>query len=88
MLSAAEISRVLPLTDPQVIGFQTAISPASGPTAADGAAALTDLIGGTPPFSAQWSNGDTGFTADSLAPGQYSVTVIDANGCERVAIRN
>jgi hypothetical protein len=36
---------------------------------------------GIGPYNIQWSNGDFGLTADSLAPGQYVVQITDANGC-------
>ncbi|MFN5182484.1 MAG: T9SS type A sorting domain-containing protein [Bacteroidota bacterium] len=39
------------------------------------------INGGQTPYNVQWSNGDFGLTADSLAPGQYVVQVTDANGC-------
>ena len=39
------------------------------------------LEGGTAPFSFQWSNGATSQIIDLLEPGEYGVTVIDANGC-------
>ncbi|UPT68693.1 MAG: Ig-like domain-containing protein [Sphingobacteriales bacterium JAD_PAG50586_3] len=37
--------------------------------------------GATAPISYLWSNGDTTQCVDSLAPGTYIVTIIDANGC-------
>jgi len=37
--------------------------------------------GGTPPYSYLWSTGDTTQAISSLAPGTYSVTVTDENGC-------
>lgn len=46
----------------------------------NGTATLTPT-GGTPPYTISWSNGDAGNTADTLAAGNYTVTVIDANGC-------
>ena len=39
------------------------------------------INGGISPYNIQWSNGDFGLSADSLAPGQYVVQVTDANGC-------
>jgi gliding motility-associated-like protein len=36
---------------------------------------------GTPPYTYNWSNGDTDANAGSIAIGNYSVTVTDANGC-------
>ena len=79
------ISWILPLSDPQPISFQVAVVPASGPTAPDGAAVLDGLGGGTPPLLVLWSNGAAGLATDSLAPGLYSVTVSDANGCQKTA---
>jgi hypothetical protein len=37
--------------------------------------------GGTPPYAIVWSNGQTSFTINNLAPGTYTSTVTDANGC-------
>ena len=39
--------------------------------------------GGTPGYTYNWSNGQTGATASNLAAGNYTVTVTDANGCTR-----
>lgn len=38
---------------------------------------------GTPPYSYYWSDGQTTSTATGLLPGNYSVQVIDANGCSK-----
>ena len=38
-------------------------------------------FGGVPPYSYNWSNGQTGVQISGLAFGTYSVTVTDANGC-------
>ena len=48
--------------------------------------------GGTPGYDFNWSNGSTssGIANDSitsLCPGNYTVTVTDANGCSRKSIR-
>ncbi|MEO8146257.1 MAG: T9SS type A sorting domain-containing protein [Bacteroidia bacterium] len=39
--------------------------------------------GGTPGYSYLWSNGITTASQSSLAPGTYTVTVTDANGCTK-----
>lgn len=40
-----------------------------------------ELIGGTPNFFYQWTNGLSGLVNDQLAPGNYQLTVTDINGC-------
>jgi gliding motility-associated-like protein len=39
--------------------------------------------GGTSPYNLSWSNGQTGAQATNLPPGMVTLTVTDANGCER-----
>lgn len=51
----------------------------------NGAIALT-ISGGTPGYTAAWSNGSTGTSVNGLCAGSYSVTVTDGAGCK--AIRN
>lgn len=43
--------------------------------------ATANTIGGTTPYSYNWSNGASTQTITNLAPGQYTVSVTDANGC-------
>jgi hypothetical protein len=40
------------------------------------------ISGGTPAYSIQWNNNETTEDLTNLAPGLYTVTVIDANGCQ------
>ena len=51
---------------------------------ADGSASVL-VVGGRAPFAYAWSNGGSDATIANLAPGSYSVTVTDANGCAAVA---
>lgn len=52
----------------------------------DGDALATVTSGGQPPYTFDWSNGDETNFADSLAPGNYSVMMRDANGCQAFRI--
>ena len=49
----------------------------------DGTAQI-NVSGGTQPYSINWSDGESGNTAQTLAAGDYTVTVVDANGCSNV----
>jgi len=50
---------------------------------ADDGAARVDVEGGVEPYTVEWSNGSTTRILLDLEPGEYCVTIIDANGCER-----
>ncbi|NDB35715.1 MAG: hypothetical protein EB023_10360, partial [Flavobacteriia bacterium] len=43
--------------------------------------ASVSQTGGTAPYTYLWSNGGMASTISNLAPGSYTVTVTDANGC-------
>ncbi|GAB4140414.1 MAG: hypothetical protein Fur0041_15570 [Bacteroidia bacterium] len=51
----------------------------------DGTAYATPS-GGTPPYTYQWSNGETTMIIDSLTPGTYTCVITDATGCTYTAI--
>ncbi len=46
----------------------------------DGMAAV-DIVGGTLPYTIEWSTGEVNPSIIDLAPGEYSVTITDYNGC-------
>ena len=56
------------------------VTPASGEFVADGEA-IVNISGGAMPYDITWSNSETGTTSTGLLPGNYSVVVIDNNGC-------
>lgn len=41
--------------------------------------------GGTEPYSYEWNTGETTYLIENLPPGDYTVTVTDAQGCSDVA---
>jgi len=73
-------SRGVSSVSPVQIGFST--TPASCIFVNDGMISST-IIGGTPPYSYQWSSGQTTSSVSSLAPGNYSLFVTDAGGCTK-----
>ena len=54
-------------------------------TTASDDSVTANVTGGTAPYTYLWSDGQTGQTAYELAPGNYIVTVTDANGCPNTA---
>ena len=60
---------------------QVNVSNASCSTCNDGAATVSSVTGGTPPYTYVWNTGSNLQTATGLLPGLYTVLVIDANGC-------
>ena len=51
-------------------------------TQSNGQVDVTGITGGTAPYSYNWSNGEMTEDLVNVAPGDYTVTVTDANGCE------
>lgn len=52
------------------------------------ASATAQASGGTPGYTYNWSNGDTGPTGTFDAPGNYGLTVTDSQGCDKTASVN
>ncbi len=84
----ATASASITLTQPNAIALTLLRKPYAGGTdisaygAADG---FLDagVMGGTPPYTYLWSDGNTQPNRSGLSAGTYSVTVSDANGCTR-----
>jgi PKD repeat protein len=72
------------LTEPSALVFATSTTNANEGQN-NGSVTVSNIMGGTSPYTLQWSNGETTNTASNLAPGLYSVTAFDANGCEKTA---
>jgi hypothetical protein len=53
----------------------------SNATCTDFGTATAEASGGTPGYTYEWSNGETGPMAVMLEPGTYTVTVTDDGGC-------
>jgi len=68
------------ISQPNVLVANATATRTSGPTATDGTA-TAGPTGGTAGYTYVWSNTQTTASIAGLAPGQYTVTVTDANNC-------
>ncbi|TNE59848.1 MAG: HYR domain-containing protein [Bacteroidetes bacterium] len=68
------------ITSPAVLLANASATAQSGPGVNDGTA-TAQPTGGTMPYSYMWSNDSTTQTITGLAPGPYTITVTDVNGC-------
>ena len=78
---SATINVNIPEPDLLVANAQATAETANG--ANDGTASAAPT-GGSPDYAYLWSNGETTEEIANLAPGVYTVTVTDANGCSAV----
>ena len=72
------------LNAPSALNVQLTTAGLTADASNDGSISAT-VNGGTPNYTYAWSNGATGSVINNLAPGSYTVTVTDANGCTRTA---
>lgn len=86
-VSANGTSAQQTLNDYITVGLSANLLPtnASNPISNDGSIGTAVQIG-TPPYTYQWSNGQSTPSASNLAAGTYSVTITDFTGC--YAIQN
>lgn len=68
------------LTQPAVLAAVPTVTPVSCFNAANGSITL-EVTGGTAPYQYLWSDGSALKDRTGLAPGTYSLTVTDKNGC-------
>ena len=68
------------IEDPDELVVNATSTGETGADSMDGTASA-EPEGGTPPYTYEWSNGETTAQITDLAPGFYSILVRDANGC-------
>ena len=74
-------TEVFTITEPDVMSIDTVINQVSCHGAGDGSVDLS-VSGGTAPYVFTWSDGFSNVEdRTGLSPGDYTVTVTDANGC-------
>ncbi|MFK8005310.1 MAG: gliding motility-associated C-terminal domain-containing protein [Saprospiraceae bacterium] len=75
-----KIGAGITVEQPATITATATINGASCFGECDGSISL-NISGGTPSYTVNWSNGATGTSISGLCAGNYSATIIDANGC-------
>jgi hypothetical protein len=73
------------ITQPPVLNANATATGETASGANDGTA-TANPSGGTPAYTYLWSTGETTATIINLAPGNYTVTATDANGCTAVQV--
>ena len=76
-----EASGSVVISEPTALTVSTVVVDEQNFGACDDSATAT-AGGGTPPYSYEWSDGQTTAEATGLCPDTYTVTVTDSNGCE------
>ena len=77
--------QVITIYQPDAITATTTVTDVSCFGEATGIVDLSP-IGGTPPYSYNWSNGNTNQDLINVFSGNYSVTISDVNGCSSSAV--
>lgn len=76
----ATASALIKVSDPELLTAQVTVQAPASTGNADGKA-TAQVRGGTPPYTYQWDTGETGTSSAKLGPGEHSLKVTDANGC-------
>jgi len=74
------VSGEVEVKEPVVLEVELAVTPAGCTDKNDGRI-MSEVMGGTAPYTYMWSNGETTMDIADLEPGDYTVTVTDANAC-------
>jgi hypothetical protein len=71
------------ITEPDILDANASSTDETAYGADDGTA-TSNPIGGTPPYTYQWSTGETAQSITGLAPGNYTITVTDSLQCNAI----
>jgi len=74
------LTHLFTITEPFGMEAEAQANAATCADASDGSLAV-EVLGGSAPYSYMWSNGATTATVEGIAPGEYAVSITDANGC-------
>lgn len=80
--SSCSVVGTVTINQPNPLIISDSIQPITCFNECDASISITNLSGGTNPYSFNWSTGDTTSSIDSLCAGTYSLTITDFNGCD------
>jgi predicted outer membrane repeat protein len=69
------------LNQPDSLTLFATVLDATGISQSDGKIAIVSVAGGVAPYRFSWNDGDTTNNRFGLLPGDYHLTITDANGC-------
>lgn len=72
---------ILTVTQPTLLEVVGTVIPAVCGNDVNSGSMIVTVAGGVPPYAYLWSNGVTTPVVTGLGPGNYQITVVDANGC-------
>ncbi|MDC1492920.1 gliding motility-associated C-terminal domain-containing protein, partial [Flavobacteriaceae bacterium] len=78
------ITQSFVILEPQELSLSSIIENAIDCEVVNSGSIDLQVVGGSPPYSFQWNNGSTQEDLFNIAPGNYSVSVIDSRDCEIV----
>ena len=81
--SPCEITKTFTVVEPQLLGLSAVIVHAQDCLDKNSGAINLSVTGGTSPYTFAWSNGAGTEDVTNVPPGNYSVIVTDANGCQK-----
>ncbi|MBK9017240.1 MAG: hypothetical protein IPM82_26065 [Saprospiraceae bacterium] len=79
--NGCEVVSTVIIEEPQPFNSNATATDLTAYNSNDGTASANPT-GGTSPYTFLWDNGETTETISNLAPGDYTVVVTDANGCQ------
>jgi len=71
------------VTEPTAVNISSVVTDASADSVSDGSIDLT-VSGGVPPYTFSWSTGTTSEDLSGISGGEYTVEVLDSNGCGEI----